>query len=173
PLGERLAGGDENPFVVTSSLTKGYGLSGLRCGWILAAPKLAHCMWRLNDLFGANAAHPAEQLSVVAFDHLDAFRARARNLLEANRPILDAFLDSRSDLECVRPPAGTVVFPRLLGSDSESFFRVLRERFETSVVPGGFFEMAQHFRIGIGGETAELRSGLERLGAALDQFATK
>ena len=40
-------------FVVTSSLTKAYGLSGLRCGWILAEPELAQRMWRLNDLFAA------------------------------------------------------------------------------------------------------------------------
>ena len=40
-------------FVVTSSLTKVYGLSGLRCGWILAAPDLARAMWRLNDLFAS------------------------------------------------------------------------------------------------------------------------
>jgi hypothetical protein len=46
----------------------------------------------------------------------------------------------------------------------------LRENYETSVVPGKFFEMPRHFRLGIGGETEELRAGLERLGAALDEF---
>ena len=64
-------------FVVTSSLTKTYGLSGLRCGWILAAPELAQHIWRLNDLFAATAAHPAERMSVMAFDHLPQFRERA------------------------------------------------------------------------------------------------
>ncbi|MBA2742955.1 MAG: pyridoxal phosphate-dependent aminotransferase, partial [Chthoniobacterales bacterium] len=108
PIGQRLAWNDENPFIVTTSLTKAYGLSGLRCGWIIAAPKLARRIWLLDDLFAANAAHPAEQLSVVAFEHLSTFRERARQLLTANRPLLDAFLDSRADLECVRPPAGTV-----------------------------------------------------------------
>ena len=68
-------------FVVTSSLTKTYGLSGLRCGWILAAPELARRIWRLNDLFAATAAHPAERMSVMAFDHLGQFRERARALL--------------------------------------------------------------------------------------------
>ena len=38
-------------FVVTSSLTKAYGLSGVRCGWILAERELAKRMWRINDLF--------------------------------------------------------------------------------------------------------------------------
>src|SRR5205085_8584350 len=47
-------------FIVTSSLTKVYGLSGLRCGWIIGDPKLATAMWRLNDLFGVIPAHMAE-----------------------------------------------------------------------------------------------------------------
>ena len=159
-------------FVVTNSLTKTYGLSGLRCGWILAAPKLARRIWRLNDLFAATAAHPAERMSVMAFDHLAQFRERARALLTANRALLDAFLDTRSDLECVRPPAGSVVFPRLPEGDPEEFFKLLREKYETSVVPGAFFEAPRHFRLGIGGETATLQAGLEKLGAALDEFQT-
>jgi aspartate/methionine/tyrosine aminotransferase len=48
---------------------------------------------------------------------------------------------------------------------------LLREKYETTVVPGKFFGMPQHFRIGIGGETAELGAGLDRLRAALDEFA--
>lgn len=161
-LGER--------FIVTSSLTKAYGLSGLRCGWILAAPELAHRIWRLNDLFAATAAHPAERMSVMAFDHLAQFRERARRLLNSNRPLVEAFLDSRNDLECFRPTAGSVFFPRLRQGDPEAFFKLLREKYETSVVPGSFFESPRHFRLGIGGETAALQAGLERLGAALDEF---
>jgi aspartate/methionine/tyrosine aminotransferase len=172
-IGQELASSDENPFVVTNSQTKVYGLSGLRCGWILAAPELARRMWLLNDLFGANAAHPAEQLSVVAFDHLARFRDRARALLTTNSTLLDAFLASRADLEFFKAPAGTVVFPRLLLPDPEGFFTLLREKYETTVVPGRFFEMPQHFRVGIGGHTDELRHGLERLGAALDEASAR
>jgi aspartate/methionine/tyrosine aminotransferase len=170
-LGHALAPTDDNPFIVTNSLTKVYGLSGLRCGWIVAAPDLARRMWLLNDLFGVNAAHPAEQMSVFAFDHLEQFRERARTLLAANRALLDAFLDSRRDLECFRPPAGTVVFPRLIDGDTAALLKLLREKYETTVVPGTFFEMPQHFRIGIGGDTAEVGAGLDRLSAALDEFA--
>ena len=79
-------------FVVTNSLTKVYGLSGLRCGWILAQPDLADKMWRLNDLFGSIPAHPAELLSVIAFQHLDKIRARARTIVEADRAALTTFL---------------------------------------------------------------------------------
>ncbi len=173
PIGQAIATPDDNPFIVTSSLTKVYGLSGLRCGWILAAPALAKRMWLLDDLYGSVAAHAAERMSVIAFDHLEQFRKRAQALLTANRTIIDAFLDSRSDLECFRPPAGTVFFPRLAKGDPEVFFKLLREKYETTVVPGRFFEMPQHFRIGIGGETTSLGAGLERLGAALDEFGKR
>jgi aspartate/methionine/tyrosine aminotransferase len=158
-------------FVVTNSLTKTYGLSSLRCGWILAAPEIARRIWRLNDLFAATPAHPAERLALVAFDHLARWRERARQLLERNRELLDAFLASRSDLTYFEPAWGTVIFPRLTNGEPAKFFQKLREEYETSVVPGEFFEMPKHFRLGIGGDTEMLRGGLERLGAALDDFA--
>jgi aspartate/methionine/tyrosine aminotransferase len=75
----------DSNIVVTSSLTKAYGLSGLRCGWCLAPPALAERMRRLNDLFGVLPAHPAECMAVAAFDRLEFFRARANALIAANR----------------------------------------------------------------------------------------
>jgi hypothetical protein len=168
-IGQTIAA-DRNPFIITNSLTKTYGLSGLRCGWILARPELAHRMSRLNDLFGVNAAHMAEQMSVSAFDQLDTLREKAGKLLTANRRLLDQFLDAHPELECFRPPAGSVAFPKLPAGDPERFFTLLRDTYETSVVPGRFFGLAQHFRIGIAGDHAMLQAGLERLGAALSQF---
>ncbi len=143
-------------FVVTSSLTKVYGLSGLRCGWILASPDLARAIWRINDLFGNIPSFTAEQLSVIAIDHLPEIRLRSRELLARNRAILDQFLGSTDELELVRPPAGTVIFPRLRRGSAEEFVRLLREKYETSVVPGRFFEMPDHFRLGIGGDSEQL-----------------
>jgi aspartate/methionine/tyrosine aminotransferase len=157
-------------FVTTSSLTKAYGLSGLRCGWILAEAELARRIWRLNDLFGNIPAHPAERLSVIALKNLDAIGARARSLLERNRPLLDQFLDSRDDLDTVRPRFGTVVAPRVRGGRVEELCSLLREKYETSVVPGTFFEMPEHIRVGIACDSEMLAGGLKRLGAALDEL---
>jgi len=55
--------------------------------------------------------------------------------------------------------------------DVEALSALLRERYETSIVPGRFFEMPQHFRMGIDADTPAVAEGLERLGAALDQLA--
>ncbi|MFL6527683.1 MAG: pyridoxal phosphate-dependent aminotransferase [Chthoniobacterales bacterium] len=161
---------EHSAFIVTNSLTKTYGLSGLRCGWILARPEITRRIWLLNDFFGVNAPHLAECASVVAFNELARFRERAKRLLAANRALLDSFLDSRSDLETFRPPAGTIVFPRLKRGDTQQFIQLLRDKYETSVVPGEFFEMPDHFRIGVGGPTDEVRKGLDRIGAALEEL---
>jgi hypothetical protein len=159
-----------NEFVVTNSLTKVYGLSGLRCGWIVAEPELAQRLWRLNDLFGSVAAHPAELLSVLALDNLGRIGARARAILEANNRVLNEFYSTRKDLDAIPHEFGTTSFPRLGQGNVDEFCRLLREKYETSVVPGRFFEMPQHFRIGLGGETEALSEGLERLGRALDEW---
>jgi len=156
-------------FVVTSSLTKAFGLSGLRCGWILAQRELAQRMWLLNDLFAATAVHAGERLSVVAMQQLEGIGTRAKQLLDRNRQILNDFLDTRDDLEVIRPEFGTVMFPRVRHGTSERLCELLREKYETSVVPGAFFEMPAHFRIGIAGNTDLLQKGLERLALALDE----
>ena len=117
------------------------------------------------------AAHPAERLSVVALEQLERIGLRASALLEKNRKLVYQFLDSRRDLEAVRPEYGTIVFPRMRVGTSEELTELLREKYDTSVVPGGFFEMPAHFRLGFGGSSDLLVAGLEKVGAALDEIA--
>ncbi len=157
-------------FIATSSLTKGYGLSGLRCGWILAEPGLAQQMRLLNDLFGAVGPQPAERLSVVALAKLPKFIARARRILESNRTVLSEFFDSREELKVVRTESGTTSFPMLMKGRVENFCTLLTEKYDTAVVPGRFFESPQHFRIGMCAEPELFKIGVERLGAALDEL---
>jgi aspartate/methionine/tyrosine aminotransferase len=157
-------------FVVTSSLTKAYGLSGIRCGWILAQPELVQRMWQVVDFTYGSPVHPAELLSVIALDNLGRVRDRARALLEPNRVLVNEFLARHADLDCEPSRFGTTVFPRLRKGSTADFISMLREQFETSVVPGEFFEQQQHFRIGFCGATETVIGGLERLSAALKAF---
>lgn len=155
-------------FTVTNSLTKAYGLSGLRCGWILTQPEFVPRMHALVDLTYGVTAHAAEQLSVIALDHLPQIAQHARELLERNRKLVNEFLSAhREQLECTASEFGTCVAPRLRNGGVDNFCDVLRDEFETSVVPGHFFEAPQHFRIGLGGPTEIFQPGLERIASAL------
>jgi aspartate/methionine/tyrosine aminotransferase len=150
-------------FIVTSSLTKVYGLSGLRCGWILARPDLAQAMWRLNDLFAATPVHPGELLSLAAFQNLEQIQKRSREIVNADRKVLDEFLARQTRFSAARTTHGTTSFLRLLSGDVDAYLSRLRSEFETSAVPGSFFDMPQHIRIGMGVNTDVFREGLRRL----------
>jgi hypothetical protein len=153
--------------VVTSSLTKAYGLSGLRCGWILAPAKLAERMRRLNDLYAVLPPHLSERLAVLAFDRLPALRARANAMIDSNRAAYRDILGGHPGLEQNLFGQGTTLFPRLVKGDGDRLFDLLITKFDTSVVPGRFFGRPDHIRIGLGGDVAMTRAGFKRLAAAL------
>jgi aspartate/methionine/tyrosine aminotransferase len=155
-------------FVCTNSLTKAYGLSGLRCGWILADPGLAERMWRLNDLFGVNQAHQAERLACIALDRIDEVIGDSPALLERNRATFNAFLASRDDIDCAPAEYGVTAFPRWSGGDTQPLDDHLRRRYDTSVVAGRWFEMPDHFRVGFALPPDDFAEALSRLGQALD-----
>jgi bifunctional pyridoxal-dependent enzyme with beta-cystathionase and maltose regulon repressor activities len=128
-------------------------------------------MWRLNELFGVAQAHQAERLSCIALSRLGEIAAETAPLLARNRAIANAFLAGRSELETAPMTGGITAFPRLLRGDVDALDAILRARYDAAIVPGRFFGLADHFRIGIGSPTEIVEAGLERLGAALDAIA--
>lgn len=162
-LGER--------FIATSSLTKSYGLNGLRCGWVLCDAALAERMRRMNDLLGVVGPMPSDKLALIAFQNLDRLTARARSIMEPNVPLAHEFLRNHvRALECVTPPRSMILFPRLKHhADSEPLHDLLR-RLETSIVPGKYFESPRHFRLGFAIKTEDVRIGFDRLSQALQMI---
>mgnify|MGYP001585754988 CR=1 FL=1 len=158
-------------FITTSSLTKSYGLSGLRCGWILCELELAEKMRRMNDLFGAVGSVPSDTLSVAAFRQLEKLAARTRAMIEPNIKMVHQFLREHEGLlECVVPPRSMIVFPRLKHhADAQALHDQLRQ-LETSIVPGKFFEAARHFRLGFAVKPEDVEVGLQNLSKVLQQL---
>jgi len=128
-------------------------------------------MWRLNDLFGVNQAHPAERLACIAFDHLDRVVGDTPAMLARNRASFNAFLPGRSDLDCAAAEHGLTAFPRWSGGDTQRLDDHLRAHHDASVVPGRWFEMPNHFRLGFAYPPDHFDEALKRLGTALDELA--
>lgn len=154
-------------FVSTSSLTKVYGLSGLRCGWVLADAPLVQRIQRLNDLYGNVQPFAMDWLAAAAFDRLSGFHARTRGLLETNRGIFASWAAGRDDIAFTATDWGTTVCARPTRTDADRLCAELRERHDVSIVPGRFFELPDHVRISLCTESAVLAEGLRRMGEAL------
>jgi aspartate/methionine/tyrosine aminotransferase len=161
---------DPDRFLITNSLTKAYGLSGLRCGWVLAPARLAARMWRLHDIHEGTYAHPAELLSVRALEILPQISAQMKAMLDANRALLRDFLSRRDDLDYFFPDYGTVAFPRMKNGEVDALCDLLRRDFETTVVPGRFFECPDRFRIGVGMATESVAGSLAQLCLGMDTY---
>jgi aspartate/methionine/tyrosine aminotransferase len=154
--------------LATASLTKCYGLSGLRCGWVLAPAALAERMRRVFDFMAANRSMPSDALALAAFRQLPRLAARANSIVDPNRQLVRDFLAEHGDwLEAVLPEHSMMVFPRLLREDDSQPLHDRLRRRETSIVPGRFFEAPRHFRLGFAVRTDDVAAGLRHLSQAL------
>jgi len=174
---DALDGADASPaatrndvFISTNSLTKSYGLAGLRVGWMIADPETTERALRVRDVVDAVGSIPSETLGVLAFERLDALLKRARGVLGPGAALFRDFVASRPELDWIEPPGGAVGFPRLLGEDdAEPFVDMAAGEFDVGVTPGRLFGEPSHFRVAVAGDLHVLEEGLDALGRALDQ----
>ena len=167
------AAGIGDTFVTTNSLTKAYGLAGLRCGWILASPTVSRAIRETRDVVDGSGPFVAERLALTAFQHLDRLRARARTVLAENLATLRAMAAANPRLEWLEPHAGTTVFPRVRGlDDTAALVDTLIRDYDTVAVPGHFFQRPQHLRLSFSGRPEMVREAARRLDRALRDSAS-
>ncbi|HET8749327.1 MAG TPA: pyridoxal phosphate-dependent aminotransferase [Sphingomicrobium sp.] len=160
--------------ISVNSLTKIYGLSTLRCGWIVAAPDVIAPIRTLSEEveFGvSNLAHAVAALVLERSAQFDAYRDE---IIDRCRPVIEDYWKNWSDeglIEGELPEFGCVSFPRLVGiDDSEQFSSWLADRSGVIVAPGEFFGAPGHVRIGHAQLPGNLEQGLEELDAGLKSY---
>lgn len=154
--------------ISTSSLTKSYGLNGLRCGWAVVPPGVADRLRRVRDVMDSVGPAPVDRMSAVAFTHLPALGERARRHVAHNIGLVRTFLAAHPQLETFVPLDATILFPRLAGvTDAGDFAARAARQFGVTVVPGRFFGAPAHIRVSVAGTADNLTGGLARLAEAL------
>jgi aspartate/methionine/tyrosine aminotransferase len=157
--------------IATNSLTKAYGLDGLRAGWILGPADVIARAQRANDLMTNNGVAPGEQMALAAFRHHRRIDRRSHAILDPNLAAVRHFLAREDRLQALVPESGNVVFPRLpRGLDGDGFSAHLLAQYSTLVVPGRFFEAPRHIRISFGCAPRRLARGLANISRALDDL---
>ena len=164
-----LAASLSDRVISVSSLSKTYGLPGIRIGWLITQNK------KLQNLFLA----AKEQIFIcgsvvdeeIAYRYLanrnDYFPAIKKDMLEKFE-ITKKWMAEQNIFEWIEPSGGVVCFPRFKSTykvDTEKFYRVLLQDFKTYVGPGHWFEESDlSFRLGFGWPSQlELKEGLEAL----------
>jgi aspartate/methionine/tyrosine aminotransferase len=178
---ERAAGAETPSFwgryskvVCTNSLSKAYGLAGLRIGWAVSDPDTIEALWRRHEYAVIAAAAPSMALATMALQPEKRARLveRQRTLSRAGHAVLDQWLSTQNGRFSARPSAATAIgFVRYgLPLTSFEFAEHLRKTQSVLVAPGGFMGAEQHLRITLGYVADMVRRALDRIAAAADAF---
>lgn len=159
--------------ISVSSLSKAFGIPGIRIGWLITRdPELQQVFLAAKEQISICGSvideWIAEQVLARRADFLDATRSEMRERLRR----VEQWMDGEPLLEWVRPSGGVVCLPRMRSEPpggTASFYRRLLEVGGTYVGPGHWFEMSdRYFRLGYGWPTRDdLADGLEAISRAL------
>ena len=161
--------------IATGSLSKAYGLPGLRIGWVTAPADMAAKLWARKDYTTIAPGNLTDRLAALALDPTLRPRLlqRTRAILHAGLEVLSAWADSLGIFEYRRPDAGAICFMRYrVPIPSLELAERLRVEQDVLIVPGAHFGMDSYVRFGYGLPPADLSAALQRVGALLQPLAT-
>jgi aspartate/methionine/tyrosine aminotransferase len=170
--------------LVTSGLSKAYGLPGLRIGWIAGPPDTIASLWSYHDYTTIAPGALSDRLARAALEPARRTRLleRTRGILRANLPVVEQWLasaggdrpDSPAAFTWIRPEAGAIVYVNYGARvNSTHLVTELRERRSVLIVPGDHFGMDGYLRIGFGEPSPYLLEGLNRLRETLAALTTE
>ena len=157
--------------IVTSGLSKAFGIPGVRIGWLIGPPSLVATCWSQHDYLTIGPNKLSDRLAQTAVDARNRERcyARTRAILQHNLKIAREWLqDFGGRLTWQEPQAGAIALVKY-ESDVPSIQLAdrVRTRQSTLIVPGVHVGLERYLRIWIGGREPFLREGLRRIGLEL------
>jgi len=163
--------GRSDRVVAVGSMSKAYGMPGLRIGWAVLPESLLQEIWRRHEYTTISASMMGNHLAAIALrpDVRSQLLERTRGLIRRGYPMLQEWAASHEGLFTIRPPdAAAIAFLRYhLDIGSEELADRIRREQSVLVVPGTYFGVEGHMRISYGLSPEYLSEGLDRIGRML------
>jgi aspartate/methionine/tyrosine aminotransferase len=158
--------------VSVGTLSKPFGLPGLRIGWIAGPPDLIRRCWSFRDYVTLSPGKLNDALARLALTHRDKIVARNRGIIEANLATAHRWMADRSSFLAWTPPRGGLLalIKYDLPIDSLPLADLLATEYSVMLAPGSAFGYEHHLRLGIGQDPAVFAQGLEEAGRAFHKL---
>ena len=157
--------------ISVGTISKPFGLPGLRIGWMAAPAEVATECWSMRDYTSLSPGKLSDALAILAFKHRDHIVERNRKIIGQNLEATNRFVEERSEF-LVDAAAGWAAGPPALRARRallELANRLSEER-GVMLAPGSAFGFEHHLRIGIGQDPSVFAEGLRRAGTFLDEL---
>ena len=161
-----------SPIVISlTSMSKIWGLPGIRIGWAVADNQIVEAIRAVREQVTICNSSIGEAIALEVLHKKDEVLSIIRKAVISNFKIVKDWMDSQEWLEWIEPRSGVVGAPRLKrGGSTDELCELLVTKYKTFTVPGSRLELDGYFRLGFGGEQEELVEGLEQLGKALKEL---
>jgi aspartate/methionine/tyrosine aminotransferase len=160
--------------LVTSGLSKAFGLPGLRIGWVAGPAAAVSRIWSYRDYTTIAPGMLSDHLARIAMDprRREAIFSRTRAIIRRNLPVIEGWLRAHAGVFGYVPPeAGAIVFARYaLPIGSVALVDKLRVEKSVLVCAGDQFGMGRHLRFGFGSDADYMRRGLQRIAESLAEI---
>lgn len=157
--------------VSLSTMSKCYGLPGIRIGWMASQdPSLIEAVLNVREYITITNTSLGEHIACHVLQDKQRYLAAARDRVAVNKAIVSKWIDGQDLVDWVEPPAGVVGLGRLAPQvqDPDWLYSRLIEEYGTMTIPGKYFGVDNRFfRLGFGGEPAAITEGLRRFDMAL------
>jgi aspartate/methionine/tyrosine aminotransferase len=158
--------------VSVGTLSKPFGLPGLRIGWIAAPADLIAECWAMRDYVSLSPGKLNDALALLALRHREQIVRRTREIVRANLQTARSWFAEHSDVVSWTPPGGGLLalMRYTLDIPSLDLSNLLAKDYGVMLAPGSAFDVEHHLRIGIGQEPATFAEGLRRTAACLSRL---
>ncbi|MGA1821290.1 MAG: aminotransferase class I/II-fold pyridoxal phosphate-dependent enzyme [Thermoplasmatota archaeon] len=158
--------------IVTSSVTKVYGASGLVTGWLIAPRRIANHARKAKSYMVPMVCHMGNRLAYHILRDRDKVLPGAFSELREKLRLVSQWAAGRPDVHWSEPDGCAIGFLRYDHDvPSTEMAAVLYERYDTKVVPGEFFHIEKGFRIGLSRPYDEIKGGLTMIDRCLDDLS--
>jgi len=166
--------GRHDRVLITASLSKAFGLPGLRTGWIVGPPKTVERLCSYHDYLTLTPTYLSNRFAEIVMEPVrrEAILERTRGILRANLPRLERWIGAHGDvLDCIPPLAGAIALLRYdLPIGSVALFDRLRRERSVLITPGAHFGIGRYIRIGYGDDAGRMEQGLARIDSTLAEL---
>lgn len=161
--------------ICTNSLSKAYGLAGLRIGWAMAPPEMIEELWRRHEYLVIAAAAPSMELAEIALQPQKRAMLldRQKQLAREGHDTLQKWVAEQEGRFSIQKPAATsIAFVRYhFDMPSVELADHIRRRASVLVAPGSYLGTEHHLRISVGYGREKMEAALRRIGAATEELA--